>query len=267
MNTTLITGASSGIGEAFARALAIRGDNLLLVARSEDKLIRLCSELGRTGSIHCQHFALDLSMRESPAKLFEETKARGLEIDLLINNAGFGSMGEFATQDLAHELNMIDLNVRSLVEMSYRFLRPMRERKSGAIINVASTAGFQPVPYMATYAATKAFVLSFSEALWEENRPYGIEVMALCPGVTQTNFFEASRMQRPPARTSQTPDEVVDTALRALKRHKSSVISGWTNFMAVGAERVAPRKLILKAVGAVMRNHARSREPGAESQD
>jgi short-subunit dehydrogenase len=120
---------------------------------------------------------------------------------------------------------------------------------------------------MATYAATKAFVLSFSEALWEENRPYGIEVMALCPGVTETNFFAASRMQRPPARTSQTPDQVVDTALRALKRRKSSVISGWANFMAVEAERVAPRKLILKAVGAVMRNHARSREPGAGSRE
>src|SRR5262249_7976523 len=114
MNTTLITGASSGIGEAFARALAARGHNLLLVARSEDKLTRLCSELGRTASIQCQQIALDISKLEAPAKLFEETKARGLEIDLLINNAGCGSMGEFPTLDLAHELNMIDLNVRSL---------------------------------------------------------------------------------------------------------------------------------------------------------
>jgi len=160
MNATLITGASSGIGEAFARALAALGHNLLLVARSEDKLIGLCRELGSNSNIDCQHVTLDLSKPESPSRLFEETKARGLAIDLLINNAGFGSMGEFATQDPAHELNMIDLNVRSLVEMTYRFLQPMRERKSGAIINVASTAGFQPVPYMATYAATKAFVLS-----------------------------------------------------------------------------------------------------------
>src|SRR5262249_29581284 len=133
MKTTLITGASSGIGEAFARALAARGHNLLLVARSEDKLIRSCSELGRTASIQCQQFALDLSKPESPSRLFAETKTRGLEIDLLINNAGFGSMGEFATLDLAHELNMIDLNVRSLVEMTYCFLQPMRERKSGSI--------------------------------------------------------------------------------------------------------------------------------------
>ena len=148
---------------------------------------------------------------------------------------------------------MIDLNVRSLVELTHRFLQPMRERKSGGIINVASTAGFQPVPYMATYAATKAFVLSFSESLWEENRAHGVHVMALCPGVTETNFFEASRMERPPARVSQTAEEVVDTALRALKRGKSHVISGWTNFFVTESERVIPRSLIVRAIGSVMR--------------
>jgi len=136
----------------------------------------------------------------------------------------------------------------------------MRERKSGVIINVASTAGFQPVPFMGTYAATKAFVLSFSEALWEENRPHGVKVMALCPGVTDTNFFEASRMQRPPARASQTPDEVVDTALRGLKRGKSSVISGWTNFFLIETERLVPRSFILRAAGAVLRSHTEGRE-------
>ena len=258
MNTTLITGASSGIGEAFARALAGRGHNLLLVARSEEKLSQLCSELSGASSIDCQYAGLDLSKPESPAKLFDETKTRGLEIDLLINNAGFGSMGEFATQDLAHELNMIDLNVRSLVEMSYRFLRPMRERKSGAIINVASTAGFQPVPYMATYAATKAFVLSFSEALWEENRPYGIEVMALCPGVTQTGFFDAAHIQKPPARTVETPEQVVETALRGLKRRKSSIISGAPNKLMVVTERLMPRSVVLRTIGSVMRGVGRA---------
>src|SRR5260370_32950637 len=136
---------------------------------------------------------MDLSEKDAPARLFEETQRRGLEIDFLINNAGFGSMGEFTKLDLERELNMIDLNIRSLVELTHRFLQPMRERKGGTIINVASTAGFQGVPFMATYAATKAFVLSFSEAVWEENRPYGIKVMALCPGVTQTGFCEASR--------------------------------------------------------------------------
>lgn len=258
MNATLITGASSGIGEAFARSLAVRGNNLLLVARSEDKLRRFCSELGRTSSIHCQSVALDLSKPESPAKLFEETKNRGLEIDLLINNAGFGSMGDFGGLDLTYELNMVDLNVRSLVETTYRFLQPMRERKSGAIINVASTAGFQPVPYMATYAATKAFVLSFSEALWEENRPYGIEVLALCPGVTETGFFAASQIQKPPARTVETPEQVVETALRGLKRRKSSIISGTANKFMVATERFMPRSFVLRTIGSVMRGAGRA---------
>src|SRR5712692_3888982 len=233
MNTTLITGASSGIGEAFARKLATRGHNLLLVARSEDKLINLCNELGRINGTRAQYVALDLSEPEAPARLFEDTRKRDLRIDFLINNAGFGSLGDFTKLDLARELNMINLNVRALVDLTNRFLVPMRERKNGTIINVASTAGFQPVPFMATYAATKAFVLSFSEALWEENRPYGIKVMALCPGVTNTNFFAAAHMQKPPGRVAQTAEDVVDTALRGLKRGRSHIISGVTNYFMI----------------------------------
>jgi len=257
MNTTLITGASSGIGEAFARKLAARGHNLLLVARTEEKLIALCNELGRSAKIRAQFVAMDIAEKGAPEQLFAEASKRDLQIDFLVNNAGFGSMGDFAELDLDRELGMIDLNVRALVELTYRFLQPMRERKSGQIINVASTAGFQAVPFMGTYAATKAFVLSFSEAQWEENRPHGIKVMALCPGVTETAFFAAAQMQRPPARLAQTPEEVVDTALRALKRGKSSVICGWTNFLAVETERVVPRNFILRAVGSVLRNHNR----------
>jgi uncharacterized protein len=255
MKTTLITGASSGIGEAFARKLAARGHDLLLVARSEAKLVTLCSELGRANSIRAQFVAMDISTPEAPEQLFAETQKRELEIDLLINNAGFGSMGDFAKLDLARELQMIDLNVRALVEVTHRFLQPMRERKGGAIINVASTASYQPVPFMGTYAATKAFVLSFTEALWEENRPFGVTVMALCPGVTETNFFEASRMQRPPVRVSQTPEQVVEVALRGLARGKSAIISGWTNFLMIEAERLVPRSLVLRAAGAVLRSH------------
>ena len=172
---------------------------------------------------------------------------------MLVNNAGFGSMGDFQKQDLSRELNMIDLNVKSVVDLTYRFLPPMRERKRGAIINVASTAGFQPVPFMATYAATKAFVLSFSEALWEENRPYGIEVLALCPGVTDTNFFEAARGHKPPARAAQTADEVVDTALKALGRGKGHVVSGLSNFVMVEAQRVVPRSAVVRVAGRMMR--------------
>jgi len=260
MNIALITGASSGIGEVFARKLAARGRNVLLVARSEDKLITLCNELGRSNSIRAQYVALDLSEPESPARLFEEAEKRGLQVDMLINNAGFGSMGEFSKLDLARELNMIDLNIKSLVELTQRFLQPMIERKQGAIINVASTAAFQPVPFMATYAATKAFVLSFSEALWEENRPYGIKVLALCPGVTDTNFFEAARGQKPPARVSQSPEDVVDTALRSLSRGKSHVISGWTNFLMTQSERLAPRSLTTRIAGRMMRSQQEKKE-------
>lgn len=253
MNASLITGASSGIGEVFARRLAARGRNVLLVARSEEKLITLCNELGRSNSIRAQHVALDLSLPESPARLFEEAEKRGLSVDLLVNNAGFGSFGDFSKADLARELNMIDLNIKALVELTYRFLQPMRERKQGAIINVASTAAFQGVPFMATYAATKAFVLSFSEALWEENRPFGIKVMALCPGVTETNFFEAARGEKPPARASQTPEEVVETALRGLARGKSHIISGWVNRVMTESERVFPRSLVTRMAGRMMR--------------
>jgi short-subunit dehydrogenase len=253
MNTTLITGASSGIGEVFARKLAARGRNVLLVARSEEKLVTLCNELGRSNSVRAQYVALDLSEPEAPARLFDEAAKRGLSVEMLINNAGFGSMGEFGELDLARELNMIDLNIKSLVELTYRFLPPMIERKQGAIINVASTAAFQPVPFMATYAATKAFVLSFSEALWEENRRHGIKVMALCPGVTDTNFFEAARGHKPPARAAQTPEEVVDTALRGFERGKSHIISGWSNFLVTQSERFLPRSLITRLAGRVMR--------------
>jgi short-subunit dehydrogenase len=253
MKTTLITGASSGIGEVFARKLAARGDNVLLVARSEDKLMTLCNELGRINSIRAQYVAIDLSKTDAPAQLFAETQKRELEIDFLINNAGFGSMGDFTKLDLARELNMIDLNVRALVELTQRFLVPMRERKSGAIINVASTAGFQAVPFMGTYAATKAFVLSFSEALWEENRSHGIKVMALCPGVTETGFFEAASIDLPPMRAVQTADDVVETALRGLKRGKSHVISGWANFMMIQSERLVPRSFVARMAGKVLR--------------
>lgn len=254
MNTTLITGASTGIGAAFARKLAARGRNVLLVARSEDKLVALCNELGRLTSIRAQYVALDLREPDAGAQLLEETKKRELEIDMLINNAGFGSMGDFGKLDLERELEMIQLNIRAVVDLTHRFLGPMRERKRGTIINVASTAAFQAVPYMSTYAATKAFVLSFSEAIGEENRAHGIHVMALCPGVTETNFFQAAKIDRPPMRTVQTAEEVVDAALRGLARQKSLVISGWTNWLTVEAERFVPRSMVTKVAAKALRS-------------
>jgi len=253
MNTTLITGASSGIGAAFARKFAALGRNVFLVARSEDKLITLCNELGRVSGVRAQYFVLDLTEPDAPARLFEETQKRELEIDMLINNAGFGSMGYFDKLDPEREVEMIDLNVRALVDLTHRFLIPMRKRNQGTIINVASTAGFQSVPFMTTYAATKAFVLSFSEALSEENRPFGVHVMALCPGVTETNFFEAAQMGRPPMRGVQTAEEVVDTALRGLRRRKGVIVSGWLNRVMVVAERFVPRAVVLRITGKALR--------------
>ncbi|HKQ51023.1 MAG TPA: SDR family oxidoreductase [Pyrinomonadaceae bacterium] len=253
MKSTLITGASSGIGEAFARRLAARGENLVLVARSEEKLKSLCDELAQAHNVHAQYVALDLTESDAPGKLFAETTRRGLEVWTLINNAGFGSMGDFAALDLGRELEMIDLNVRALVALTYLYLAPMRERKNGTIVNVASTAAFQGVPFMATYAATKAFVLSFSEALWDENRPLGVHVMALCPGVTETNFFAAANTDKPPMRVAQTPDEVVDTALNGLKRRKSHIISGWTNYIMTESERLVPRWIVARIAGKAMR--------------
>jgi short-subunit dehydrogenase len=254
MNTTLITGASSGIGAAFARKLAKRGRKVLLVARTEEKLIALCNELGRVSGARAQYIAMDLTEQDAAARLLEETQKRDLVIDMLVNNAGFGSMGDFTRLELARELEMIDLNVKSLVDLTNRFLLPMRERRQGTIVNVASTAAFQAVPFMATYAATKAFVLSFSEALAEENRKHGIHVLALCPGVTDTNFFAASKIGRPPMRTVQTPEEVVDAALRGLGRGKSTVISGWTNWITVEAERFVPRSVVTKVAAKALRS-------------
>jgi Short-chain dehydrogenases of various substrate specificities len=226
------------------------------VARTEEKLAALCSELGRAHNINAQFVALDLVEKDAPAKLFAETQERGLEVEFLINNAGFGSMGDFTTLEIERELSMIDLNVKALVALTYLFLKPMRERGRGSIINVASTAGFQPVPYMTTYAATKAFVLSFSDALWEENRAHGITVMALCPGVTDTNFFAASEMERPPMRVSQTPEQVVDTALNGLKRGRGHIISGWTNYLLTETERLVPRSVVTRIAGKVLRTQS-----------
>ncbi|MDQ1610784.1 MAG: uncharacterized protein QOG00_715 [Pyrinomonadaceae bacterium] len=255
MKATLITGASSGIGEVFARRLAARGENVVLVARSEEKLNALCNELGRAhANVTCQTIALDLSEADAPRRLFEETERRGLEVDTLVNNAGFGSMGDFLSLDVGRELNMIDLNVKSLVELTYLYLAPMRKRRRGQIINVASTAAFQPVPYMATYAASKAFVLSFTEALWDENRAYNIRVLALCPGATETNFFNAAGVKKPPFRVTETAEDVVDTALRGLEGGKGHIISGWLNYAQTQAERLVPRSLVTRIAGKGMRS-------------
>ncbi len=254
MKVTLITGASGGIGEAFARKLAAEKHNLVLVARSEDKLRALCDELKLKHQITAHYIAIDLTDIDAESRLFNETEKHNLEVDWLINNAGFGSMGDFVRLELENELAMIQLNVRSLVALTHRYLTKMRERKSGTIINVASTASFQPVPFMATYAATKAFVRSFSEAIAEENRPFNIKIVALCPGPTDTNFFDAANAQTFKAKGMQTPEVVVETALSAVKSGKATVVSGWTNYIGAKIVNFVPNSLINRAIGSVLRS-------------
>jgi len=258
MKATLITGASSGIGEAFARRLAAEKHNLVLVARSENKLHELCDELMLEHQITAHYVAIDLIEFEADRELFDETERHGLEIEWLINNAGFGSMGDFSDLELENELEMINLNVMVLVALTHRYLQKMRERRSGVIINVASTASFQPVPFMATYAATKAFVRSFSEAIAEENRLFNITVTALCPGPTETNFFDAANIGTNVKNTffkkgMQTSEEVVEAALSAVKRGKSTAISGWTNHLTARLGNFVPNSLITRVVGGVLR--------------
>lgn len=251
MKVTLITGASGGIGAAFARALAEKRKNLVLVARSEDKLHELCDDLMLKYGITAHYVAVDLNEFEADQRLFYETQKHGMEVDCLINNAGFGSMGDFSELELERELEMIGLNIMVLVALTHRYLQGMRARKSGTIINVSSTASFQPVPYMATYAATKAFVTSFTEAIAEENRHFNITATAVCPGPTETNFFDTANAI--PFSAMQTPEEVVETALKAVGRKKSHVISGWTNYFKAHAATIAPNSIVTKFISSVIR--------------
>lgn len=255
MKVTLITGASSGIGEAFARRLAADGHDLVLVARSEKALHELCDELMLAHKITAHYVVLDLSVEGSDRKLFGETERHGFVVEWLINNAGFGSVGDFSTLNLDRELQMIDLNVRALTALTHHYLPLMRSRGRGTIINVSSAAGFQPIPFMATYAATKAFVTSFSEAIAEENRPYGIRVLALCPGSTKTNFFAASKIERPiQVKGQQTAEEVVETALRALKGGKTLVVSGFVNYVGSIFGGYLPHKVTTRVMAKALRS-------------
>lgn len=265
MKVTLITGASGGIGEAFARKLAQEKHNLVLVARSEDKLHKLCDELMLKHQITAHYVAIDLTAHEADRQLFEETEKHGMEVDWLINNAGFGSMGDFAEMNLEHELKMIKLNVMTLVALTHRYLQKMRARKTGTIINVSSAAGFQPIPFMATYAATKSFVSAFTEAIAEENRPFGITATALCPGPTDTNFFEVADARPLQMKGVQSPEEVVEVALNAAKKGRAKTISGWTNSIGAFFGTITPNPLITKVIGGILRPKIEARKATQET--
>jgi short-subunit dehydrogenase len=245
--TALITGASSGIGAAFARELAARGSNLVLVARRRDRLENLSSELTHQYGVSVAVVAVDLTSDSALASLRTELENQGLEINFLINNAGFGTSGGFETEELGRIFHEIDLNVKALVALTHSFIPGMLERNSGAIINVASTAAFQPVPTMAVYGATKAFVLSFSEALWAEFEGRGIRVLALCPGGTETDFFEIAGTQGTGS-PRESPEAVAKFAISALsaKNMKPSVVSGSRNKVLSLLPRLVSRGLMSK---------------------
>ncbi len=254
MATALITGASSGIGAEFARALARRQTDLVLVARRAERLEELAERLHQEAGVRTWVVPQDLSLPDAGDTLQATIAAENLSIDMLVNNAGFGDYGEFASRDASKQLQMLDLNVRSLVELTHRFLVPMQERGTGSIINVASIAAFQPLPYMSVYAATKAFVLSFSEALWAENRDKGIKILALCPGPTETEFFETAGFDKvqpsnQPASRLMGAAEVVERALSALERGEANVVTGDLATQAmVNLPRVLPRQFLAAGV-------------------
>lgn len=243
--TALITGASGGIGEEFAVQLAARGASLVLVARRTNKLEQLrAALLERHPGLTIDVITADLSEPGAAADVARQVEAAGRRIDILINNAGSAFHGQFADQDPERIATQIQLNAGSVAGLTARFLPSMLEGRHGLVINVASTAAFQPVPTMAVYAATKAFVLSFTEALWQETRGSGVRVLALCPGATDTGFFAAASEQPFMTRGRQTPEQVVRTALTAIGRTSPTVVSGLMNRLTVMAPRLSPRRFV-----------------------
>ncbi|MGH9435291.1 MAG: SDR family NAD(P)-dependent oxidoreductase [Terriglobia bacterium] len=247
MQYSLVTGASSGIGECFARALGARKQNLVLVARSENKLKVLAEELSGTYGIHTEPIALDLSAPRAAATLFQAIQERKIEVNLLVNNAGFGAQGPFWEIPLDQQSQIIHLNVQALIELTYFFLPAMIQKRSGGVINVSSTASFQPLPYTTVYAASKAFVTSFSTGLAEEVRPHGVNVVTLCPGTTRTNFFKAGGFKSMNLRFAfQAPEEVAEAGLRKLDRGGGLVLSRKMDSILLLGERVLPRSWVAR---------------------
>jgi hypothetical protein len=257
---TLITGASGGIGACFARALGARGRDLVLVARSKDKLEALKREIAAKHSVRIEVVEQDLSLEGAAERLAAILSERGIAVDLLVNNAGFGAHGEFWKLPLKRQSEMLRLNVVTLTELTHLLLPAMVERRGGGVINISSTASFQPVPYTSVYAATKAYVTSFSMGLAEEVGEYGVKVLALCPGGTATNFWEAGQFsKRDFPGGLQAPEEVVEVGLRAFDRGRSLAVPRFINRLMIFAQRLAPRRLVARQAGNVFR--PRSRHP------
>lgn len=253
--TALVTGASEGIGEALARGLAAHGEDLVLVARRADRLERLAAELARAHGIRARALPCDLADPAAPGALVRALEAEAIEVDVLVNDAGFGLHGPFAEGDLAAELRMIQVNVTALTELTRRVLPGMLARRGGRVLNVASTAAFAPGPFMAVYYATKAYVLSLSEALAEELAGTGVSVTALCPGPTRTGFAAAAGVdglkllrQR---RLVMDPEQVARRGLEGMWRGARLVVPGVLNRLLVGSARLAPRAWVARITGRV----------------
>jgi uncharacterized protein len=244
----LVTGASAGLGAEFARQLSKRGHRLVLAARRKGRLDELAKELGKARAV-----AIDLSKTGATARLMADLKANGEQVELLVNNAGFGLIGRFAELDATRERQMIDLNVGTLADLCRAIAPGMIRRKSGGILNVASTAAFQPGPKMAVYFATKAFVLSLSEALHEELKPHGVRVTCLCPGPTRTEFGEVAGFGGNGLfdRVAMDSPAVVAAGLAGLDRNQAVVIPGAVNKLAAFSTRFAPRSVVRKIAGSI----------------
>jgi short-subunit dehydrogenase len=248
-----VTGASSGIGAAFARALRARGRRLVLAARRVDRLRRLADELGGDETVAV--VPVDLAERGAGTRLQQELQARGLRVDLLVNDAGLGHTGRFWEAPRDRLLEVVDVNARAVVELTHAFLPAMIERKGGEIINVASMSAFQPVPYLAVYAASKAFVLSFTEALATELTGTGVYVQALCPGNVPTEFQATAGTDRVAYdRTpGMSPEAVVAASLAALDERRLTVVPRLRDRLTVAAQALVPRSLVRQAAAALFR--------------
>jgi short-subunit dehydrogenase len=258
-STALVTGASSGLGEEFARELARRHTNLILTARSAEKLERLAADLSRVNGVRVDVIVQDLAEPDGALALAREIKTRGLEVDHVINNAGFGSAGRFETMDVEREARMIRVNCESVVVLSRALLRGMLDRKRGGILNVASTAGHQPTPFMTTYGASKAFVLSFTLALAEELRGSGVHALALCPGPVPTGFQAAASIPSGAVMSFAKLDAhtVVERALDAYARRAVLTTPGLVNRVQTLASRVFPRAIVIRAARLTMKKLGR----------
>ncbi|WP_228409672.1 SDR family NAD(P)-dependent oxidoreductase [Radiobacillus deserti] len=232
------------MGEVFAHELAKKGCNLVLIARSKDKLDCLSSKLELKYRIKAISLPMDLTDSNASKLIWSEVKTRGIDIDILVNNAGAGTLESFSQINPSRILNEIQLNITSLTELTRLFLDPMIKKENGIIINVASMTAFQPTPYMAVYGASKSYVLSFTQALWAENRGKGIRILALCPGETKSSFHTSSGSDHLKGNRME-PIEVVKAAFRGIEKGNSYQIAGKSNYIMSLFSRLLPRKMVL----------------------